>query len=398
MNETSVYINLDNLNNNVKTILKKYDNYKYHIAVLKSSCYGHGEYIVKELAKAGINYVAVSYLDEALKIRNYNKKINILLLEPITLSDINKVIENNLTITVSDINYLNELLKIKLSKKINIHIKIDSGMNRLGFKDKNEVKQAYDLIKENSKLNLEGIYTHFATIGLFDKNYDNQVKRFIELTSLIDLKTIPIVHLGSSVILTSHPKFKFATGVRFGILLYGYNVGVTYSNNGLKNKLRNLRNKYYQKKYNLSKLIYNTQLDLKPLMSMETTILQIKDVKKGESIGYGAHYKAKEDIKIAILPIGYNNGIGKNNNDRYVVIGNKKYYVVGEISMNMMIIKIDDDVKITDKVNILGNGITLGTLSRFSNYSISETLLNIGKNNKRVYLKNNKIEYIDEIR
>ena len=64
----------------------------------------------------------------------------------------------------------------------------------------------------------------------------------------------------------------------------------------------------------------------------------------------------------------------------------------------MMIIKIDDDVKITDKVNILGNGITLGTLSRFSNYSISETLLNIGKNNKRVYLKNNKIEYIDEIR
>lgn len=395
MNDTNVYINLDNIENNAKEIKEKYNEYKYHIAVLKSSCYGHGEYIINEVEKAGINYVAVSYVDEAIKIRKYNKKINILLLEPVSISDIDKIIKYNLTITISDIDYLNEVLKI-VKKTVRVHLKLDTGMNRLGLKSKKDVLYAYEEINKNKYLILEGIYTHFATIGLFDKNYDNQVSKFIELTSLIDLNTIPIVHLGSSVILISHPKLSFVTGVRFGILLYGYNVGYNYSSVGIKNKLRNIRNRYYQKKYNLSKFIYNPNLNLKPAMSMETTILQIKNVRRGESIGYGAHYVADENIKIAVLPIGYNNGIGKNI--KYVIINDKKYYCVGEVSMNMMIIKIDDNVRITDKVNVLGNGITLGMLSRFNNWSISETLLNIGKNNKRVYIKNNKIEYIDEIR
>ena len=105
MNETSVYINLDNIKNNAEKIIEKYNDYNYYIAVLKSSAYGHGEYIVNELEKTGINYVAVSHIDEALKIRKYNKKISILLLEPISLSDIKKAIDNNLTITVSDITY-----------------------------------------------------------------------------------------------------------------------------------------------------------------------------------------------------------------------------------------------------------------------------------------------------
>ena len=254
------------------------------------------------------------------------------------------------------------------------------------------------MINKNKYLNLEGIYTHFATIGMFDKYYDNQVETFKNLTSLIDLSTIPIVHLGSSVILLSHPKLSFATGVIFGIILYGYNVGPIYSNKGIKNKLRNIRNKIYQNIYNISKLNYNVDIDLRPAMSMVTSILQIKDVKQGEVIGYGAHYKANTNMKIAILPIGYNNGIGKKNINRYVIINDKKYFVVGEISMNMMIVKIDNSVDIDDKVYILGNGITLGILSRFNDYSISETLLNIGKNNKRIYTKGTKQEYIDEIR
>lgn len=395
-NETSVYIDLDNIGNNAKVITEKYKDYKYFIGVLKSNSYGHGEYIVNELVKNGINYIAVSYIDEAIKIRNFNKKIPILLLEPVSLSDIDKVIENKLTITVHDIDYLEEILKLDIKNKIKVHMKIDSGMNRLGFKDRKEVRKAYDLINESEKLELEGIYTHFATIGLFDKHYDDQVKRFKIITALIDLKDIPIVHLGSSVILLSHPKLSFATGVRMGIVLYGYNVSPTYSNKGLKNKLRNIRNKHYQKKYNISPLIYNTKLDLKPAMSMTTSILQIKKVRKGETIGYGASYKAKEDMKVAILPVGYNNGIGRKNIDRFVIINSKKCPVVGEMSMNMMIVKVDKNVELNDKVYILGGGITLGMLSRMDGSSISGTLLNIGKNNKKTYLKNDKIEYVEE--
>lgn len=398
VNETSVTINLDNIARNARAITEKYQEYDYFFAVLKSSAYGHGEYIVNELVNNNINYIAVSYVDEALKIRKYNSDVPVLILEPVSISQVENAANHNFTVVVHDLDYLKELIATGVKSRLKVHIKIDSGMNRLGFKDRNEVKKAVEMIKQTENLYLEGVFTHFATIGMFDKHFDNQVESFKEITSLINLKDIPIVHLGSSVILLSHPKFDFANGVRTGILSYGYNVAPNYCNSGLKDKLRNLRNSYYQKKYNLSRLIYDAEIDVKPAMSMTTSILQIKVVKKGECVGYGATYEAEEDIKIAVLPIGYNNGIGRRNAGRYVVINGKKYFAVGEIAMNMMVIRVDDDVKLSDTVYILGGGITLGALSRFEGNSISKTLLDIGKNNKRVYIKNNKTVFEEETR
>lgn len=389
-NETKVTINLNNIAQNARAITEKYSEYDYFFAVLKSSAYGHGEYIVNELVNNNINYIAVSYMEEAYKIRKYNSTIPVLILEPISVGDLPAAAENDFTVVVHSLDYLDELLARKINSRLKLHLKIDSGMNRLGFKDKNEVKTAADRINDADNLFLEGIFTHFATIGMFDKHYDNQVESFKELTSLIDLKKIPIVHLSSSVILLSHPKLDFANGVRTGILTYGYNVAPEYPNGGFKDRLRSLRNKYYQKKYDISSLIYDAQIDVKPAMSMTTTILQIKDVKRGECVGYGAAYTAEEDIRIAVLPIGYNNGIGRRNAGRYVIINGKRYYAAGEIAMNMMVIRVDGNVKPDDTVYILGNGITLGEMSRFEGNSISKTLLDIGKNNTRVYIKDNK--------
>ncbi len=393
MNSTHVEINLDNLAHNAKTITKKYNDYKYFIGVLKSEAYGHGEYIINELYNNGINYFAVSYINEALMVRKYNENVPILCLQPVNLDDINIVIKNNLTIIIHDMEYLNKLIDLNIKDKIKIHMKIDSGMNRLGFKDKEEIKKAYDIINNSDNLILEGIFSHFATTGIFDNKWDYQVNNFKKLTSLIDLSKIPIVHLGSSVILLSHPKIDFCNGIRMGILLYGYNVSPTSSNKGIKNILRNFRNKFYQKRYNISKTYSNVKIDLKPSIKMYTNIIQIKNVKKGEFIGYGAKYIAKEDMLVAVLPIGYNNGISRINDGGYVYINNKKYFIVGCISMNMMTIKIDSDVNITDKVLIMGDNITLGQFSRANNLSISESLLNIGKNNARIYIKDNNIVY-----
>ena len=139
---------------------------------------------------------------------------------------------------------------------------------------------------------------------------------------------------------------------------------------------------YYQKKYNLSKIITNVNIDVKPSMKFVTRILQIKDVKKGETIGYNA-FKVDKDTRIAILPIGYSNGIGKNK--RYVLINGNKYYSIGEIAMNMMAISIDDKVKINDEVIVLGDELTVGKVSEFNNSSLSETLINIGNNNNIIY-------------
>mgnify|MGYP004646153429 FL=1 len=129
---------------------------------------------------------------------------------------------------------------------------------------------------------------------------------------------------------------------------------------------------------------------------MYTNIIQIKNVKKGEFIGYGASYVADTDMKIAVLPIGYNNGIGRVNNGQYVLINGKKCTMLGVSGMNMFVVKIDSDIKISDKVLVMGDEITIGQFSRFNNNTLSESLLNIGKNNLRVYVKNKNIIYVDK--
>ena len=197
MNNTYLEINLDTLRNNTKTIIEKYNNYKYYFGVVKSNAYGHGEYIVNEIIKGGINYIAVSYLEEALKVREYNKEIPILCFVPIDLEELDLATKNNITLTISNLNYLKELIKI-LNKKIKVHIKLDTGMNRLGFKNKNEVNDAYKLIKENIFMELEGIFTHLSTVGVHDKIYDSEINKFKYLTEDINLKDIPIIHLTSS--------------------------------------------------------------------------------------------------------------------------------------------------------------------------------------------------------
>jgi len=395
MNETYVEINLDNIENNVKTIINKYNDYDYYIGVIKGSAYGHGEYIVNTLVESGINYVAVSTLEEALNVRIYNKDIPILILEPINLDKIDIAIKNKFTITVHDINYIKKLNKIK-NLKIKCHIKIDSGMGRLGIKDKNELKESYEILKSNKGIFVEGIYSHFATTGVFDKKWDNQLDNFISITSLIDINDIPIRHLGSSIVLLSHPKIDFTNGIRIGTLLYGYNISPTESNVGLKNKLRLLRNKYYQKKYNISETFKNVKLDLLPCMSFYTNILQIKTIKKGDAIGYGAKVLIDKDTNIAIIPVGYNNGLGTKNINRYIFINNKLYKVLS-IGMNMSFLEIDDSVKIDDKVIVLDNkNITIGSLARNNDTTFHEMMINIGKNNKVVYTRNKSVEFIIE--
>ena len=122
---------------------------------------------------------------------------------------------------------------------------------------------------------------------------------------------------------------------------------------------------------------------------MKTYLLDIKKVYKGETIGYGAT-KIEKDMLVGILPIGYANGIGHSNN-RYVLINDKKYYMIGQMSMNMMMIVLDDNVNINDEVIILGKSITIGQISRFNNKEVPEMLLEIGNSNKKTYVEDDTL-------
>lgn len=389
--KTYVEINLDNLSNNVKNIIKKYDDYKYYIAMVKANAYNHGYYVVKEMINSGINYLAVSSLNEAIEIRKYNKTIPVLVTEIVDLDNIDEVIKHNITLTVCDIDYLNEL--IRLNKKITVHIKIDTGMHRLGVNSKDEFNNMYGLINNSKNIYLEGLYTHFATPGVTDDFFDKQVKKFKEITSSINLKNIPIIHMSSSFILLAHPKIEFANGIRIGTILYGYNISpLSYGKTPI-GLVKKAREEYLVKKLNISKTYKDIKIDLKKCFMIKTNIMQIKELKKDDYVGYGLLYKADKKCKIATLPIGYDDGIGTNHINRKVIINNKEYPVIGEISMCMMNVLIDNNVKLCDEVIIVGNNVTLGSIARLNNTSFHNTLINIGKTLDKRYIKDNKVVY-----
>ena len=219
-------------------------------------------------------------------------------------------------------------------------------MNRLGFKDKNEVKNVVDELNESS-IALEGIYTHFATSGMWDKHWDDGLNNFKEITSLIDLSKIPIVHLGRSLTLVQHKMPDFVNGVRPGIILYGFAQKINEPTG-----LRLIKRNHYLKKNGISPVSLNNDLNLKSAFSLHSEIMCIKDVKAGEYISYGAKYVADEDIKIGVMPIGYADGLSKNNEGLMVKINNKEYPIVGDICMDMTMIKIDNSVKLHDEVVI----------------------------------------------
>lgn len=382
------YVKINNivLTNNVKEIVSNYNNYKYYFGVVKANAYGHGDYVVNDLIKGGINYLAVSSLEEAISIRKYNKEIPILCLEPIDLSYIKEIQDNDVTITIEDIEYVKELLNLKLTKELKVHLKLDTGMSRLGFTNKEELEESIKLLKENEIILLEGIYTHIATSGINDIYYDKQISTFEYLTKDINLKEIPIVHIGRSMTLVNHPKLEYVNGIRLGICMYGFNNSIPTPTG-----LRKIKRDRLLKKLNISETTLTNNLNLKTAFTLYTEVMSIRKIKKGSFVGYGAGYIANEDIIVATLPIGYVDGMSKSM--KYVSINNKKYNIIGEICMDMTMIKIDDTIKLHDKVEIFGNNITIKEVSRNIGTNAYHVLTRITTRVPRVYDNDIEIKY-----
>lgn len=392
--KTYLEVKLDCLANNVQNILATYPDYKYYFGIVKGNGYGHSEYIVNTLVENGINYIAVSCLEEAISIRKYNKDIPILCLEPIELEFIDEVIKNNVTITVHDIDYFINLNVMELDGLVKVHLKIDSGMHRLGLTNKDDVLNILNLAEKNICLEVEGIYTHMATLGRSDKYWDMQIKNFKEITSLIDLNTIKIVHISSSSSLENHPKLEFTNGVRPGIMIYGFS-SMPNKNNSLKGKIQKLKAIRRIKKYNISETYTTSDLKLQPSLALYSSVLQIKKLEPGEFVGYGANFVAEKETLLATIPIGYADGIDKRNTGNTVTIKGKKYPIVGTISMGMLSIKVDESVEVGDKV-ILFDSTTIKSWASYIGTNVYELMTNINPLIPRVYTKNNEVINIEE--
>ncbi len=370
--KTYVEIDEERIKNNIREIKKKYDNYQYYIGVVKGNAYGHGVYITKVMKEAGINYFAVSSLEEAIEVRNYDRDTPILCLEPIDPKYIEDILKYKVTVTIDSFSLAQLYHALKFKGKIKVHIKLDTGMNRLGIKRKEELHQTIKLLEENHSFLIEGIYTHLATTGVYDIYYDRQVDTFLEFLQGIDLEKIPIVHIGRSLTLVNHAKLDMVTGIRLGIILYGFNGSLPISS-GIRGYVSEAKRKHFLKKYHVSETVRQNDLKLKTAFSLYTTVMSLKKIKRGEFVGYGAKFIAKEDNFIATIPIGYADGMSKSL--KYVSIHGTKYKII-DVCMDMTMLSVDSYVNLHDKVEIFGNTI-----------SIREATNNIGENAYHLFIR-----------
>lgn len=342
--QTYELINLKKLENNVKTIVNSSSDYKYHIAVVKANCYGLGIKCVKSILLGGANYLAVSSLEEALKIRKITNT-RILVLEPIDTKYIDKAHKNNITLTISSLEYLN---KVK-NKEFTCHLKINTGMNRLGISSNKELNEVYKIIKD-SNIKLEGIYTHIYKSS--DKILtEKQFKCFESITKDIDLNEFEIIHIPNSETITNYKKKDYVNGCRMGIIMYGF------SNN----------------------------LKLESVFTLKSKIIEIKHIKKGDTVGYDGNYKATKDELIGIVPIGYADGIIRKNTGRYVYINNNRYQIVGNICMDMLFVLIDKNVKLNDEVVIIKDNNHINEIANYLDTINYEVMCDVSSRVERKY-------------
>lgn len=352
MNPTRAEIDLRKLEHNFNSIRdyvkKERPGKKIKICgVVKANAYGHGiQEISSKLIELGADFLGVANYDEAIKLRSVIPDANILVFGTLIHSKlkpaayVKKLLKYNLIATVASLDTAKFLdyYSGKLGRKFRVHIKIDTGLKRIGF----DVKRAYKNVEQifgYKNLDIEGIYTHFATSESPDKSFAKyQLNKFYDLIQALKKggMRFPIVHSANSGAIINLRDSYFDM-VRPGLLLYGY-----YPSDNLKHRI-----------------------DLQPIMNLKSKLTFIKRVEANTSISYGRKYFTDRKSFIGSIPIGYGDGYWRAlSNIGKVVIGNKYYPISGTITMDWLMVNlgIKRKVGVGDDVLLMGaqNGEYLG--------------------------------------
>ena len=349
--DTYAMINLKYLKENIETIYKRFK--RPLMAVIKADAYGHGYKEVASYIK-DLDYIemfAVATLQEAIELRELGITKGILILGavPTTKEEIELAISYDISLTMISLEYMYHLQTLISNKPLKIHIKLDTGMQRIGLTNKKELEEMLQTI-DRRKFILEGIFTHYATADGEEAAFVKQQQLFYELVGQHEFKYI---HCCNSAAMAYHQDNKSNLG-RIGIVMYG---------------------------------ITPSSIPLKSTFSLISQIIEIKDLKKGETVGYNSIYTAEEDEKIGIVAIGYADGIIRKNTGRDVFIHGKRYPIIGNICMDMLMVKIDDTVKLYDEVEIIKDKEHLIEISKYLETIPYEVMCNITKRVPRKYEK-----------
>ena len=303
------------------------------IAVVKANAYGHGaERVALALETAGAGLLACADIEEGIVLRRAGVRAPILVFGALSVSDLDGVFEFSLTPTISSPAAARavQAAAAKHSKTLGYHLKVDTGMNRLGFRHDNLRRTLPELLG-SPNLRLEAIFTHFATADDPERTFFNEQREHFETA----LKTVeelggrdrPVVHAANSAATLRDSRVWYDM-VRPGLLLYG-----------------------------IVPPPMATTIPLTPVMSLTSRVVAVKGLRPGEGVGYGLRFHAEKPVTTAVIPAGYADGIDLRVSGRcHVLIRGRRVPIVGAVSMDMMTVDVTglDDVSPGDEVVIIG--------------------------------------------
>ena len=372
---TCAEVDLDAIAHNIKEIRKITNPNSKIMAVVKADAYGHGFLeVTKTLLENGADRLAVAVLQEGKQLRSRGVTVPILILGASGEESVEDLINFDITPSVFTYEFAKELSYAaeRKEKVTKIHIKIDTGMSRIGFLAGDNNEEIVDEILKISRLpyiEIEGIFSHFATSDEADKSYTLlQYERFMDVCDKLEDKGlhIPIKHICNSAGIMMYPEMHLDM-VRPGVILYGM----------------------YP-----SDEVDKSRLNLIPAMTLKSTVTHVKEVEEGRGVSYGKEFITSKKMKIATVPIGYADGyLRKLAHEGKMIVNGEKVAIIGRICMDQCMIDVTNVHTIDkgDEVTIFGReGVTIDDLAAWLETINYEVSCVIGKRIPRIYTKNGK--------
>jgi alanine racemase len=361
--QTFVEISIPNILHNIRALKGLLDNKVKFMAVVKADAYGHGAVPVSKAIERNVDYLAVATLSEALELKKAGVRSPILLLSEIHPSSAAEVVKNGFIQTVYTLKLAKALSNaaVSLKKKARIHLKIDTGMGRIGVHF-SKAEGLFNAISRLPNLNIEGLFTHFAGAEELDDFTSRQLKRFRAFISKIDPAGY-ILHAANSAAVLYH-RDSHLDMVRVGLSMYGL-----YPQGGRKGSV-----------------------DLKPALEFKTHVVYVKKVPAWTPISYGSTYNTKKETTIATLPVGYADGLPRAlSNKGEVLIKGKRYPIVGRVCMDLTLVDVgNSSIKPGDEVSLIGRQgnevISTDDVAKLADTISYEVICGIGKRVPRVYI------------
>ncbi|ULA63442.1 MAG: Alanine racemase [Nitrospira sp.] len=338
------------------------------MAVVKANAYGHGAVEVsRALIAQGVGRVAVVSIDEGIALRAAGIAVPIVILGPLFPKQVGDLIAHRLTPVISDRSLIPALTQAtaSLAAPYPIHLKVETGMGRLGLA-MDELLALIDSGDLPPSLNIEGLLTHFAdSDGLTSEQTEHQLTLFQKTVSGLTARgiSIPLIHAANSGGTVRYPRSHYSL-IRPGIMLYGYH----------------------------TLPVSVPAPDLKPVLSLQSSIAQVRAIPTGGTISYNATFVAKRPTRVAVLPIGYADGFNRRLSNRgEVLVQGRRAKVIGTVCMDMVMIDVTDipDTTVGDEVVLIGrqgaDRITAADLAEWTGTIAYETLCAIGARVPRRY-------------